>query len=296
MAINSRIIAPWMGGFYERLVGLTKRALKKAVGKTCLTEKQLVTILAEVEAVVNSRPLVYVDDDINSVHVLTPSDFLSMNPNHVIPDSISSCKDGDTQDTDYTEGKVSTTDKLLDIWKGGQRKLNEFWNLWKNDYLLSLRERTQASLNCSRKQSNHAPQIGDVVLIKEDLPRGRWKIGRIHELVKGKDQLIRSAKVVIPHRGFLHRPLSLLYPIECPEDKKVTQDNHGKSVRVLSQDDHIYEDSNSDITVEDTTMTKAINRPIRQATLVAKKRLKEWLNLSDQISLGSVAICIASDV
>ena len=114
-----------------------------------------------------------------------------MNPNHVIPDS--SYKDGDSQDIDYTEGKISTTDKLLDIWKCGQRKLNEFWNLWKNDYLLSLRERTQASLKSSKKQSNHVPQIRDVVLIKEDLPRGRWKIGRIHELVKGKDQLIKVA-------------------------------------------------------------------------------------------------------
>ena len=99
-----------MAGFYERLVGLTERVLRKAVGKTCRTEKQLVTILAEVEAVVNSRPLVYVDDDINSIHVLTPSDFLSMDPNHVISDS--SCKDGDSQDTDYT---VSTTNKFLDI-------------------------------------------------------------------------------------------------------------------------------------------------------------------------------------
>ena len=112
------------GGFYERLVGLTKRALRKAIGKTCLTEKQLVTILTEVEAVVNSRPLVYVDDDINSNHVLTPGDFLSMNPNHVIPDS--SCNDEDSQDADYAEGKLSTTDQLLDIWKGGQRKLNKF--------------------------------------------------------------------------------------------------------------------------------------------------------------------------
>ena len=53
-------LAPWMGGFYERLVGLTKRALRKAVGKTCLTENQLITILTEIEAMVNSRPLVYV--------------------------------------------------------------------------------------------------------------------------------------------------------------------------------------------------------------------------------------------
>ena len=91
--------------------------------------------------------------------------------------------------TIYAEGKLSTTDQLLDIWKGGQRKLNKFWNLWENDYLLSLRERTQTSLKHSKKQSPNIPQVGDVVLIKEDLPCGRWKIGRIQELVKGKDQL-----------------------------------------------------------------------------------------------------------
>lgn len=61
-------LAPWMGGFYERMVGLTKRSLQKT------TEKQLVMILAEVEAVINSHPLVYVDDDnhdINSELTLT---------------------------------------------------------------------------------------------------------------------------------------------------------------------------------------------------------------------------------
>jgi len=51
-------LAPWIGGFYERLVELTKRVIRKTLGKRCLTEKQLVTILAETEAVVNSRPLV----------------------------------------------------------------------------------------------------------------------------------------------------------------------------------------------------------------------------------------------
>ena len=48
------------GRFYERLVGIRKRVLKKTLGNQYLTEKQLTTILVEAEAVVNSCPLVYV--------------------------------------------------------------------------------------------------------------------------------------------------------------------------------------------------------------------------------------------
>ena len=58
-------LAPWMGGVYERLVGTVKGALKKSIGKICLTQKKLETFLteaeeAEAEAVINSCPLVYV--------------------------------------------------------------------------------------------------------------------------------------------------------------------------------------------------------------------------------------------
>ena len=64
-----------MGGFYKRMVGLVKRSLREAIGKVCLTNEQLLTLLIEVEAVVNSRPLVYIGNDINSYMPLTPSLF-----------------------------------------------------------------------------------------------------------------------------------------------------------------------------------------------------------------------------
>ena len=51
-------LAPWMGGFYECLVGITKRALWKTLGVNCFTLTQLTTILTEVEAVVNSRLII----------------------------------------------------------------------------------------------------------------------------------------------------------------------------------------------------------------------------------------------
>ena len=59
-------MAPWMGGYYERLVGLVKRALSKTLHRTTLTKVHLQTVLKEVEATVNARPLVYVGDDIES--------------------------------------------------------------------------------------------------------------------------------------------------------------------------------------------------------------------------------------
>lgn len=55
-------LAPWVGGFYERIIGTIKRALRKSIGKIYLTEDQIETILADPEA----RPLVYVREDFGS--------------------------------------------------------------------------------------------------------------------------------------------------------------------------------------------------------------------------------------
>ena len=66
-------LAPWMGGFYERMVRIKKRYLRKSVGRKMLILIYLQNLIKEVGAVVNSRPLVYVSDDIISTITLTPS-------------------------------------------------------------------------------------------------------------------------------------------------------------------------------------------------------------------------------
>ena len=190
-------LAPWMGGFYERLVGITKRALRKTLGNQRLTEKQLSTVLTEIEAIVNSRPLVYVDEDINSSMVLTPTDFLSLHSQHIIPDMV-----GDADpDPDYEVEKPTTAQQLLETWKRGQKRLSQFWSLWKGEYLLSLREIFQRKPG---HQEIANPRVGEVMLIKDNLPRGRWKAGKILELIVGRDQRVRSAKVFVGPRSYLH--------------------------------------------------------------------------------------------
>ncbi|XP_057711992.1 uncharacterized protein LOC130929085 [Corythoichthys intestinalis] len=68
--------AAWWGGFWERLVRSVKTCLKRILGKTSLNFEELTTTLAEVEAVLNSRPLSYVSSDASEPQPLTPSHFL----------------------------------------------------------------------------------------------------------------------------------------------------------------------------------------------------------------------------
>ncbi|XP_070543723.1 uncharacterized protein [Ptychodera flava] len=165
-------LAPWMGGFYERLVGCVKKCLRKAIGKACLTYDQLHTLMIEAEAVVNTRPLVYVDDDINSSITLTPADFLTLNPKTGMPDAE---PDSDDPDLEY-KPRISSAEKLLQTWKKGQRLLNGFWNRWRDSYILNLRERSQRHLSAPRIQAPSQPKTGDVVIVKDNyyVDHGTW--------------------------------------------------------------------------------------------------------------------------
>ena len=83
------------------------------------------------------RPLVYVDDDINSSMILTPSNVLSFHSQHIFPNVL------DDPDPEFEVAKKATSSQaLLQTWKRGQNRLNQFWILWRNEYLLSLREKS----------------------------------------------------------------------------------------------------------------------------------------------------------
>ena len=69
--------APWWGGFRERLVRSVKRCLKKSVGRSLLTFEELRTLVVEIEATLNNRPLTYIYDDEEGLsYPLTPADLI----------------------------------------------------------------------------------------------------------------------------------------------------------------------------------------------------------------------------
>ena len=125
-------LSPWQGGFYERLVGIVKNAFKAVVGRRLLQWEQLHTFVTEIEAVVNSRPITYVYSDANSAIALRPMDFLmDLQPGTPGVDPTIAPEGGEA-------GK-----HLMKHWKYRQRRLDELWTNWHNEYQLSMRERGQ---------------------------------------------------------------------------------------------------------------------------------------------------------
>ena len=65
-----------MGGSWESLTKLSIRALKTVTNDNTYHEESLITILCEIECILNSRPLLPCSDDPNDFEVLTPNNIL----------------------------------------------------------------------------------------------------------------------------------------------------------------------------------------------------------------------------
>ena len=67
--------APWWGGHFERLIGVIKRALYKSLKKTSLRSSELEEVLLDIEIDMDSRPLTYIEEDIQRP-ILTPNSMI----------------------------------------------------------------------------------------------------------------------------------------------------------------------------------------------------------------------------
>ena len=79
--------APWWGGFFERLIGIMKRALSKAVGRSLLTYPELEDVLIDIENCMNNRPLLYQGEEFEQP-VLTPNTLLRGKPTQVLEEDL----------------------------------------------------------------------------------------------------------------------------------------------------------------------------------------------------------------
>lgn len=166
--------SPHMGGVWEAAVKSLKYHLHRIVGSASLTFEELSTIITQVEAVLNSRPLTPMSNNPTDLSVLTPAHFLIGNSLKAIPEPSL---------TLMQEGRLSR-------WQRLQQLLQHFWARWSSEYLNNLQQR--------RKWTSPSQQLtaGSLVLLKEDnTPPLTWPMGRIVRLHEGKDGLTRVVTV-----------------------------------------------------------------------------------------------------
>ena len=186
--------APHFGGLWESAVKSLKTHLCRIVGNSRLNFEELTTVLSQIEACLNSRPLGVIPHyNDEGMEVLTPGHFLIGRPIEAVPD----------HDLSYRP--------LLCRLHLCEALVRHFWRRWQSEYLTSLRKYS--------KWRNPVKnlEVGDIVVLREDntMPT-QWPIARIVETHQGRDRLVRVFKLRTKN-GIYVRPVAkvaLLLPCE----------------------------------------------------------------------------------
>lgn len=186
--------SPHFGGIWETAVKSLKLHLHRVTNNTKLNYEQFSTLLCQIEAVLNSRPILPLSNDPNDLQALTPGHFLIGSAMNMLPQPHML---GDKQ------ASVSQYHHI-------QLMFCHFWNRWNKEYLHTLQQRTKWKLV---KQTTSL--IGALVLLKEDnTPPSYWHLGRITQIHPGSDGIVRVVSVKTKH-GVLKRAVTKICVIPC---------------------------------------------------------------------------------
>ena len=119
--------SPNHGGIWESNVKNVKTHLYRIIGMQILTYEELYTLLTQVEAVLNSRPLCVLSSDPSDPIALTPAHFLHTEPLDFLP-----AHNLDKIDLPRVQ-RHALIDKLI----------QSYWKRWSLEYLTNLQSRTK---------------------------------------------------------------------------------------------------------------------------------------------------------
>ena len=117
---------PHFGGLWEAAVKSTKRHLYRTVGSTKLSTSAFTTLLTQIEAILNSRPLTAPSTDINDPLAFTPGHFIIGRAITAIP-----------------EPSSPKNNTLSRHWRNIDKMIRQFWKKWSVEYLSSLQQRNK---------------------------------------------------------------------------------------------------------------------------------------------------------
>lgn len=172
--------ASHMGGSWERQIRTVRNILASMLEESGrqLDDESFRTLMKEIQAIVNSRPLALNDmSSTDSPQPLTPNHLLTMKTKVLMP----------------PPGIFLREDLYLrKRWRRVQHLANLFWERWRKEFLQGLQLRKK----WTKPQRNL--QKGDIVMLKdENVPRNSWRLARVQDVFPSKDCLVRKVKLAI---------------------------------------------------------------------------------------------------
>ena len=163
------------GGVWERCIRSVRKVMKALIKEQLLDDEGLNTLMCEVEAIINGRPITKLSDDPRDLEPLTPNHLLLLRSGPAVPPG------NFTSHDNYSNRRWRQVQYLADV----------FWWRWVREYLPSLQQRQK----WHKQRRNFA--VDDIVLVLDDnKPRNSWPLGRILEVYTNrKDGLVRSVKL-----------------------------------------------------------------------------------------------------
>ncbi|KAM3957794.1 uncharacterized protein ACR2FA_008514 [Aphomia sociella] len=183
--------APHFGGLWEAGVKSCKHHLRRVVGGARLTYEEFSTILVQIEAILNSRPLTALSPDPNDLQTLTPAHFLIGRP----------------LTAPANRDLMTTPIHRLQRYDVIERARQDFWKRWSKEYISELQSRSKWRTN------KDDLQLDELVIVNEcNLPPLKWKLGRIIRIFPGTDGISRVADILTTS-GIIRRAFSKICPL-----------------------------------------------------------------------------------
>merc|ERR1712183_338882 len=206
-------------GVWERLIKSVKKHINSVLDKQPVEADVLATMIAQVEAILNFRPITPVSND--------PLDLEALSPAQILYPGVKL-----TASTSILPPAPPTSESLKYSFQKARSLVDAFWKRWVKEYITSLRDR-QKWLKTEKD-----PKVGQIVLMVDEVKhRDAWKLGRI-TAVHGDDTHARTVEVWTGpgKRGTLKRDITKIVPLEL-DGSEIKEETETEEQRKQNKDE-----------------------------------------------------------
>ena len=206
------------GGSWERLIKDSKKILTAilvkgmegvpALNRRTPTDFELSTIITEVEAIMNNRPLTRISDNPHDYQALTPQMILTgvLDPSTPIHD-------------------FHSADEMRRSWRFSQIVAEQFWHRWLTLYLPWLQVRSKWV------KQNPNVEVGDLVLCVDMKTEGRLNFPKaiVTKTFPDRYGIVRNVCIKFADGKEYERPIQKIVKLELDAEYKANEDSESDS-------------------------------------------------------------------